>query len=151
MADEKLTGLLRCGVSTIINLMEETELDHRGRSFVGYAHRIQELAQGERLSIECLRFPIQDCHIPTIAGMREILDAIDQVHTRNGTVYVHCWGGRGRTGTVVACHLLRHRLVRDGEALAAVKALTEHKRDLFWPTPETESQKDFVSSWQCGD
>ena len=32
-------------------------------------------------------------------------------------VYVHCWGGIGRTGTVVGCWLVRHGMTGD-EALA---------------------------------
>ena len=150
-ADNKLAGLVRCGVSTIINLMQETERDHSGLPFAAYARRFQELALAQGRSAECLRFPVPDLQIPTVAGMREMLDAIDRVVTRKGIVYVHCWGGRGRTGTVVACYLLRHRLIREGEALAAVKALTEHKRSVFWPTPETTLQREFVSNWRWND
>lgn len=150
IADQKLQGLIRCGVSTVINLMEATETDHSGKPFAEYAHRLREWARDAGRDVLCRRFPVRDLSIPTVEGMREILDAIDQALAQDQTVYVHCWGGRGRTGTVVACHLLRHRLVRQGGALDAVKALTEHKRELFWPTPEAPCQLEFVSKWQLG-
>src|SRR3712207_6971239 len=36
-----------------------------------------------------------------------------------GLPYVHCWGGIGRTGTVVGCYLVEHGM--DGEqAIAAI-------------------------------
>lgn len=149
-ADQKLQGLIRCGVSAIINLMEATETDHSGKPFVDYDLRLQEWAREAGRSVSCQRFPIRDLSIPSVAGMHDILDAIDQALARDQVVYVHCWGGRGRTGTVVACHLLRHRLVPEGGALDAVKALTAHKRDFFWPTPEMPSQLEFVSRWKLG-
>ena len=37
-----------------------------------------------------------------------ILDAIDKALEDGKNVYVHCWGGIGRTGTVVGCWLVRH-------------------------------------------
>lgn len=149
-AERKLRGLIRCGVATVINLMEATEKDHRGKPFADYAQRMQGWAREEGRSVSCLRFPIRDLNVPTVERMRDILDAIDEALTREQVVYVHCWGGRGRTGTVVACHLLRHRLVREGEALEAVKALTAHKQKQFWPTPEMDCQKEFVRKWRLG-
>ena len=34
--------------------------------------------------------------------------AIDEAMSAGKAVYVHCWGGVGRTGTVVGCWLVRH-------------------------------------------
>jgi len=36
--------------------------------------------------------------------MHEILDTIDAALSAKRIVYVHCWGGVGRTGTVIGCH-----------------------------------------------
>jgi protein-tyrosine phosphatase len=48
-----------------------------------------------------MRIPVRDVDIPSPDTMRSILDAIDSAIDRCQPVYVHCWGGRGRTGTVV--------------------------------------------------
>lgn len=150
-AVQKLQGLVRCGISTVINLMEETEIDHSRKPFADYSHSLQEWAKEAGRTVSCLRFPVRDLYVPSVPGMRDILDAIDRALAQKQAVYVHCWGGRGRTGTVVACHLLRHRLVSQGGALVAVESLTEHKRDHFWPTPEMPCQREFVSQWQLGE
>ena len=51
--------------------------------------------------------------------MSDILDAIDAALRDGKTVYVHCWGGVGRTGTVIGCWLVRHGKTGD-EALSQI-------------------------------
>jgi hypothetical protein len=149
-AEEKLNGLLRCGVSCVINLMEEDETDHSGRSFIPYESHLATLARHRGASMVFHRLPIVDMDIPTVAGMQRILETIDSAVESGQVVYVHCWGGRGRTGTVIGCHLLRHRLVPDGGALDHLTALTQHQCEEFWPTPQTSEQRQFVSDWRYG-
>ena len=38
----------------------------------------------------------------------QILDDLDQALADGHRVYLHCFGGIGRTGTVVGCYLVRH-------------------------------------------
>ena len=60
--------------------------------------------------------------VPTIPHMTRILDEVDGALADGGSVYVHCWGGIGRTGTVVGCWLVRHGL-DDGDAVARIAEL----------------------------
>lgn len=61
-------------------------------------------------------FPITDQSVPDGFGlMDEIIGLIDTLLRENRKVYIHCWGGVGRTGTVVACWL-GHHFRTDGEA-----------------------------------
>ena len=55
-----------------------------------------------------LRHPIVDMDVPAEREMVATLDAIDAALAARGKVYVHCWGGIGRTGTVIGCWLVRH-------------------------------------------
>ncbi|WP_394708837.1 protein-tyrosine phosphatase family protein [uncultured Desulfobulbus sp.] len=49
-----------------------------------------------------LRYPIRDVSVPISSElMLKILDAIDQHINESKFLYVHCWRGIGRTGTVV--------------------------------------------------
>src|SRR5690606_33442969 len=70
---------------------------------------------GERVA--CLGFPIRDLSIPSEDRMQSILDAIDLSLAAKRPVLVHCYGGVGRTGTVIGCWLRRHRLANAGSVL----------------------------------
>jgi protein-tyrosine phosphatase len=76
--------------------------------------------------------------------MRETLDALDAALAARRRVYVHCLGGRGRTGTVVACWLVRHGH-RAEEALALVQERRGRR------SPETAEQRRFVRRWPSGE
>ena len=72
----------------------------------GYEDLLNEVSGGEA---KRLAFPIPDISIPADPNqMIAILDAIDAALFEGHGVYIHCWGGVGRTGTVVVCWLKRH-------------------------------------------
>jgi protein-tyrosine phosphatase len=93
--------------------------------------------------------PIVDFGTTTIPHMTRILDDIDHARSEGESVYVHCWGGVGRTGTVVGCWLRRHRL-DDGDPIARIAEL---RRDTFGasaPSPERPAQRAMVVAWKPG-
>ena len=72
-----------------------------------------DLLRGESRRTRQARPSTGDClsrtwACPARQAMVTILDTIDQAVADGRTVYVHCWGGVGRTGTVVGCYLVRH-------------------------------------------
>ena len=79
--------------------------------------------------------------------MRLILNAIDTALDQGRPTYVHCWGGRGRTGTVVGCYLTRHSIESDEDALATVERLRRGEETANKPSPETAEQRDMVRAW----
>jgi protein-tyrosine phosphatase len=81
--------------------------------------------------------------------MARILDEVDAARGASAGVYVHCWGGLGRTGTVVGCWLVRHGL-DGGDPL---RRLAELRRDLpsaRVASPQTEEQRELVRAWKPG-
>jgi hypothetical protein len=92
------------------------------------------------------RFAIRDRDVPGDGTMREILDAIDAALTEQRTIYVHCFGGIGRTGTVVGCWLVRHGAAGE-EALRQIADWRDGTSDAWWPSPETDEQRAFVLTW----
>ena len=76
------------------------------------------------------------------------LDAVDTALAAKRNVYVHCWGGIGRTGTVVACWLQRHGRSPD-EALKELARFWQNvaKRHRQPRSPETDEQIAWVRSW----
>ena len=80
--------------------------------------------------------------------MTAILDAIDVALDDGKTVYVHCYGGIGRTGTAVGCWLVRHGS-SGNEALYRVGELFEGmaKAPYRSGSPETCEQEAYVRNW----
>ena len=107
-AEAKLRGLLASGIRLVVNLMEEDEFGHDGEPFVPYEEDLQGMAEkiGTEVEWSECRFRISTCPYPGM--MVTILDHIDHAISQEKPVFVHCWGGKGRTGTVVGCFLARH-------------------------------------------
>lgn len=145
----KLKALIESGVSRVINLMEEQEVDHHGQPFVPYEPRLQAFARQLGRTVDCDRFAIKDRSVPSVAEMVEILDCLDEALARREVVYVHCWGGRGRTGTVIACYLQRTRGLSGSAALSLLAELTQENKRAFWPAPEMPCQREFVRTWKA--
>jgi hypothetical protein len=58
--------------------------------------------------------------------------------------------GRGRTGTVVCCWLIRHGLAAPDQAVKKMHALIGDRIQDFIPTPENDQQRLFVEQWCTG-
>jgi len=146
-AEAKLTGLLDAGIRTAICLQEEGEMGTDGLPFVPYVGRLIQLAEARGIAATCLRIPIRDGHVPDAQTMESVLETIDASLDEERPVYVHCWGGHGRTGTVIGCWLVRHGMAGE-EALSRVAELHEASCILTGiPAPETAAQRGFVLRW----
>ena len=89
---------------------------------VPYDAILLEEARNSSIKASYQRFPIRDNSVPSDSEhLAEILFAIDRRIREEGAVYLHCWGGVGRTGLVVACWLQEHGRT-PGDALAELSA-----------------------------
>jgi predicted protein tyrosine phosphatase len=140
-ARAKVRRLLAAGVSFFLDLTEEDEY-----GLQPYRHLLEAQTDGLSRPIQHRRMPIRDEHAPTPDHMAAILATIDEALAAGHTVYVHCWGGIGRTGTVVACHLIgRGRTAR--ASLAELTRLRKGIPDDDMPSPATRAQRAFVRAW----
>jgi protein-tyrosine phosphatase len=135
--------LLNAGVQTFVDLTTPDD------GLTSYDPILRQLPLGALA--ERIHMPIPDLRVCGDQQMRRILDAIDSALDTGQTVYVHCWGGVGRTGTVIGCWLVRHG--RSGqEALAEVAELygsmSEAKRRKHPHSPETEAQRRMIARWE---
>jgi protein-tyrosine phosphatase len=139
----RLAPLLDAGITTFVNLMEAGEVNNDGEPFAPYEPALPA-------PVSMVRHPIRDLSIPTRSEMTEILDTIDSA-LEHGGVYVHCWGGVGRTGTTVGCWLLRNGLATPDTVLDRIQTLRRvdpirgHR-----PSPETRLQEEFILEWPAG-
>jgi protein-tyrosine phosphatase len=126
--------------------MEPDAVDHAGHPFALYGPTLVDLGRKEGVEISVKRFPIRDLDVPSAETMNAILDEIDRCMGQGAAVYIHCWGGRGRTGTVVGCYLVRHGLTGEG-ALRRIAELRRNQPDGHLPSPEMRDQVKMVKGW----
>jgi protein-tyrosine phosphatase len=140
-ARRRLDSFLALGIASYIDLTQSHEL-------ASYETLLKQQAQDHELTADYHRFAIRDHGIPSREMMVDILDTIDKALNHGRKVYVHCWGGVGRTGTTVGCFLVRHGM-NNIEALATVNKLYKTRpNNNFYPnSPETEEQIKFVLNW----
>ncbi|MEZ4725856.1 MAG: protein-tyrosine phosphatase family protein [Caldilineaceae bacterium] len=144
-ARPKLRRILAAGVTFFL------DLTHPDDSLQPYVELLNEEANQDSRPVLYRRLAIPDLDVPPVAQMVQTLDLIDEALAAGHVVYVHCWGGVGRTGTVIGCYLVRHGL--SGEAaLADIARLWQamEKRDRHPHSPETAAQMAMVRTWQEG-
>jgi len=143
-AIKKITALTDAGVAAFIDLTEERD----------------GLAPYEKLleSASYQRFGIRDVSTPDSSELTlAILNAIDDHIAAGHLVYVHCWGGVGRTGVIVGCWLARHGFTRDlpGSGQMKYGAAVERLAELWKQcpksasrkSPETSKQRYYIQEW----
>jgi hypothetical protein len=145
--ETKLRCLLETGVRCFVSLQQPGEMSWSG-PFTPYAQVAQDLAKEMNIEVTCLNFPIVDMGVPTKALMQEILDAIEESLRNEQCVYVHCWGGHGRTGAVVGCWL-REQGMSGKETLQHIRKLRQHDPHLVqWESPQTPAQRNMILQWE---
>lgn len=137
----RMGAFLESGIRTFVDLTQSHEL-------LPYESVLKEEAHIYNYVAAFHRFAIRDHSIPSEQTMSLILDTIDAAIRNGSPVYVHCWGGVGRTGSVVGCYLVRHGMSAE-KALAQVDAWYKSRpNNYFLRSPETEQQMDFVRKWR---
>ena len=136
----RLGAMVGAGVRCVVDLTDPSE------DLPPYVDALRVAAQGA--AIQCQRFPIEDFSVPEAPMMRRILDAIDASLNAGDTVYLHCHGGIGRTGTVVGCWLVERGFTpAQALALIAAKWQVMAKRHRSPESPETAEQREFIAAW----
>jgi protein-tyrosine phosphatase len=139
-ARAKVRSLLAAGVTFFLDLTEENELNP-------YLSFVQEEARGRPFTHQ--RMAIGDFQTPLPESMAVLLDTIDATLAAGHVLYLHCWGGSGRTGTVVGCYLVRHGMP-GAMALREIARLRQGVSSVR-RSPETEEQRQMVLNWPMGE
>jgi hypothetical protein len=139
----RLEAMVGAGVCAVVDLTDPSE------GLPPYVDALRAAAQGA--AIQCQRFPIKDFSVPEATTMRCILDAIEASLSAGDTVYLHCHGGIGRTGTVVGCWLVERGFTpAQALSLIAAKWQVMAKRQQSPESPETAEQREFIAAWASG-
>ena len=133
LAESKLKRMHHFGVRHFVDLTEEGEL-----------RPYRQLLPNDTTY---LRFPIRDVDVPkSIEAVHQLIDKMENLMKQDGFTYIHCWGGVGRTSTIVACYEARQMEEPTLEkALTAMRSrFSNMPKASHRKSPETQEQIDFV-------
>jgi protein-tyrosine phosphatase len=139
-ARRKLEALLDAGIRAFFDLTEEGEL-------APYADMLTEIAGECQVAVAYDRVPIRDVGVPSVADLHTLLSRLE-ANVNGGTPsYVHCWGGIGRTGTVIGCWLVQHDALNGHQALERIADLRRGTPDGGRRSPESDEQRGLILGW----
>jgi len=101
-------------------------------------------------NIRNIHYKVKNYHPPSFEEMVEIINQMENTIRDGKGVVVHCGGGKGRAGTVLACFVLKNGL--DGDVCNLTphktgKAAIELIRELRPGSIETNRQEDFIKEY----
>ncbi len=139
---EQVRALIGVGIRTVIDLRTPAEPP-------GIRALFEKLSPSDDPGV-WFGAPILDGDAPSRSQLALVLDTIDASLARGKPVYVHCAGGRGRTGTVIACWWIRHGVFEPEAALEELMRRRAGHPAGHMPSPETGVQYRLVRSWARG-
>lgn len=140
-ARDKLSRFLDAGIRTFIDLTETSE------PLARYDGLLRTLAKERGVDVRHLRQSVRDLGVPQgREQMERILATVREEMDAGRPVYVHCWGGIGRTGTVIGCWLVEEGLAGP-EAIERIAELRAGTPDSGRRSPETDEQCRYICEW----
>ena len=140
--------ILDSGIRTFVSLMEAHEEGLPDGAEARYLPVLRETATRFGHHVRFARFPIHDMSVPRPGVLESALLAVQSSLDDGSPVYVHCWGGRGRTGTLVGSWLIRNGLATRENFVEVISALRPHA---VGRSPETDEQVEFVRQLSAGE
>jgi protein-tyrosine phosphatase len=125
--------LIDAGVDTVIDLT--TPDDH----LEPYDDVLQVAAEKAGRQVRHFAYPIPDMGVIDPKGYDEIVGRIRGEINAGRVVYVHCWGGKGRTCTVIGWLLIGDGLDNDA-TIARIAELRAGTQKAIDACPESSAQ-----------
>ncbi len=130
--DADLRVLVQAGVTRLLSLLPDTELEWAG---------VGDLPERAReAGLEFRQLPIPDQAPPGIDDAADLVAWCEAGVAAGGRVVITCMGGLGRSGTIAACYLVEH-----GVSASAAISTVRHARGPR--AVETKAQEDFVVAY----
>ena len=135
-ARRKVDLLVDAGIRTFIDLTTPADrLDP-------YEPVTAAVAAARQLELDYLSFPIRDLSVVDDDAYDTVTAMIERGLER-GAVFVHCWGGIGRTGTVIGCVLADEGLTY-AEIVDRLATLRQGSRKEGRRAPEMREQHELI-------
>ena len=129
------------------------------RPFTRYGQIAQSFAHSP---LSFLHNPIEDLSVPTcndelrslLSQMLRHLEVVGNQNNSNNVIYIHCWGGRGRAGTIGSClvsllfpELSSKDILNWVQCGYDTRAGAEFMPEGLKRSPQTEQQRWFVKEF----
>lgn len=100
----------------------------------------------ESSELNFVHFPIRDCGITDDAAVLKLCRQLVKAISEGEVLYLHCWGGHGRTGTVVCIMLYLMYQLDAREAMQRCQKVHDMRQyPVEVGSPQTQSQRDQVA------
>ncbi|GLC38184.1 hypothetical protein PLESTB_001090400 [Pleodorina starrii] len=99
------------------------------------------------VELQFVHFPIVDLGLPNGSELPSLIRDLERRLAAGEKLYIHCWGGRGRAGTVGACLLAQLYDLPAAECLERIQRAFDTRQDGGRRSPETEEQVAFVEEY----
>jgi len=132
-AAHKIALLIDAGVGSIVDLTTADE------GLTPYSRQLREAEKSAGRSVRYLPRSIPDMRALNQAGYDRILDDIAAEIDEGRIVYVHCWKGIGRTGTMIGCRLVDNGLDYPA-TISRIRELRAGTRKAHIGSPQSSAQ-----------
>ncbi len=115
------------------------------------SYEVPEYASFLPADVQRISFPIRNCDVPSsvesVIGLFRRLELLMHEQPR-AKLYIHCHGGVGRTGTIVACYSTYFEHLSFEEALDKMRRqYAQSPRSRIMNAPETKRQIEFIKKF----
>lgn len=133
----KMKQFERFGITHFIDLTEEGEL--------------RPYADLLTVTMQHMRFPIRDVSTPeSTDAVHNLIQQINMILSTNTSnkIYIHCWGGVGRTGVIIGCLLAEIYQTDFQQTMEMLRHLfLDCPKSAYRNTPETREQCAFIAKY----
>ena len=135
-ARTKIELLCDNGIRTFIDLTQPAD------GLTPYDSTLDAVGLSRGVDLVRIPHPIPDMGVLPTNQYDDILESVHR-SADNGGVYIHCWGGIGRTATVVGCLFVEMGLSGEG-AMRTIKERRADTRKANMRAPQTHQQRDVI-------
>ncbi|XP_063601732.1 dual specificity protein phosphatase 23-like [Penaeus indicus] len=94
--------------------------------------------------MECHVIDVEEFEDPSVEQMKEFISICEKARVENKVVCVHCRMGRGRTGVMLACYLVRFYQQEPSQAICNVRLMRPGSVETWEQERAVRNYRDYM-------